>query len=149
MTRPVPEWLPIHGKRIKICYMNVKWLCKICYGQHNKKDCDAEKVTWKEYVERSSEEYPEMAANFYGNYWEKQATKKMQNRSLKSRQVRPVPADFGVPVSKEDYNEVLIELMKTGMNYDVATVNIKTRITEYKKAGNEYNSPLTDDQNVN
>ena len=148
MTSPVPEWLPIHGKRIKICYKNVKWLCKICYGPHNKKDCDAEKLTWTEYVDKFAEENPELPGDFYGNYWEKQATKNMQNRSIKPKLVKPGPSDFGVPVSKEDYNVVLIEMMKTGMNYDVATADIKARITEYKKACHEYKSSLPDDQNV-
>ena len=68
MTRPVPERLPIHGKRIKISYPKVKWLCKIFYGRHNKKDCDGEKVPWKEYVKQFSIENPDLSADFYGHY---------------------------------------------------------------------------------
>ena len=147
MTRPVPEWLPIHGKRIKICYKNVKWLCKICYGKHNKKDCDSEKVTWREFVERFAEENPEIPADFYGKYWEKLAQKKMGNLITNGSLLKPLPADFGVPISKSNYNEILIELMKTGMDYETSVADIKDRIKHYKEACSDYTGNSTNPQN--
>ena len=131
--------MPIHCKRIKISYKNVKWLCKNCYGPHNKKDCDSEKVTWHEFVDGFAEENPDMPAEFYGSYWEKHFAQNKKESASRPHQLKPTASNFGVPTSKAEFNEFLLELVKTGRSYEDAVVDLKDRIKEYRKACSEQN----------
>jgi len=51
ISRHMPEFLPINGKRARIFYRGMSRQCLNCYGYgHVKKDCKEKEVHWLEYV---------------------------------------------------------------------------------------------------
>ena len=60
LNKPIPQLIPILGKRIKINYPGVQKQCTVCFGKHPKKVCKSAKVTWLEYVTRFAELNPEI-----------------------------------------------------------------------------------------
>ena len=46
LHQKIPEWLPMDGLRIKIQHKGIQKLCNVCYGNHLRKDCNEEKLSW-------------------------------------------------------------------------------------------------------
>ena len=131
ITKPIPQYLPLNGKRVKIFYKGIKKLCTYCFGPHPRKRCDSEKVPWPMYIHKFSEQFTEFKPEFYGKWWNHTAQFKTLNlTSIK----KPLPDEFGAPRSKEHFNELIIELIKTGLNFNQAESAIMERQNEFAKA---------------
>jgi hypothetical protein len=51
IDRPIPQILPIDGRRIKIYYKGIRKQCNNCFGMgHLKRDCKERRKEWAEYV---------------------------------------------------------------------------------------------------
>ena len=51
MRKPIPQLIPMCGKKIRIYYKNIKKLCTNCFEQnHNKYNCNSERREWLAYV---------------------------------------------------------------------------------------------------
>jgi len=52
IKKPIPQFLPIDGKRIKIYHRGIKRMCENCFGSgHYRATCPRAKVEWMAYVD--------------------------------------------------------------------------------------------------
>ena len=52
IKRPIPQFLPMDGKRIKIYHRGIKRMCENCFGSgHYRAACPRAKVDWMAYVD--------------------------------------------------------------------------------------------------
>ena len=132
----IPQLLPLWGKRVKIYYKGINKLCTCCFEKHQRSTCKNEKVNWMEYVANFAEQHPDLDKTFFGNWWKQveNKTKETQNTAEK-----PMPDWFGVPKSNDHFNELMVELMKTGMPFSLAEKEIEERHNKYKSAIDQYN----------
>ena len=68
LARPIPQLLPILGRRIKIYYPGIQKLCTNCFGNHPKRVCHSRKVLWPDYVKSFMIKNPEMPARLFGKW---------------------------------------------------------------------------------
>ena len=69
LSKEIPQLLLMCGKRIRVYYRGVTKLCPNCFGNHPRKNCRSEKVSWIHYVLRFMENHPEVPPEFYGKWW--------------------------------------------------------------------------------
>ena len=51
LSDPIPQFLPMHGKKVEIYYRGMQQLCVKCYQPgHKKMDCPNAKLEWMDYV---------------------------------------------------------------------------------------------------
>ena len=65
---PIPNFLPIDGRRVKVYYRGMRKLCTNCFYQHLKADCKNEKVKWIDYVKWFVSKNPEFTTEQYGRW---------------------------------------------------------------------------------
>jgi hypothetical protein len=52
IRKPIPQFLPIDGKRIKIYHRGIKKMCQNCFGSgHYRSTCPRERVDWMAYID--------------------------------------------------------------------------------------------------
>ena len=68
LERPIPQLLPMCGRRVKIYHAGIQKLCTNCFGPHKKSQCTNEKVAWTTYVKNFIEENNEFAPEMYGKW---------------------------------------------------------------------------------
>ena len=131
-----PQLLPLDGKRVKIFHKGITKLCTYCFGAHPRNRCSSEKVAWADYVKSFANSNPNLKKEFFGRWWKiiEDGKQTIEGTS------RPLVEDFGVPRSKEHFNELLIEMIKTGMSYSMAESNLKDRNTAFVKACDHFDS---------
>ena len=66
---PIPQLLPMWGKRIRIYYRGVQKLCPRCFGNHPRKHCNSEKQRWIDYVLEFMEHYQTIPNEIYGRWY--------------------------------------------------------------------------------
>ena len=66
---PIPQLLPMWGKRIRIYYRGVQKLCPRCFGNHPRKNCKSEKRRWIDYVLEFMEHYQSIPNEIYGRWY--------------------------------------------------------------------------------
>ena len=96
LHQKIPEWLPLDGLRVQIQHPGMQKLCNGCYGDHLRKDCKNEKVTWHDYVGIFKSQNPDIPESFYGN-----PSVKSSNNSCQ----RPTEKDFNIPTTQDEQNE--------------------------------------------
>ena len=67
---PVPQFLPMHGKRIRIYHNGITKLCTNCYGRHTRRQCRNNKVPWIEYVRDFMKSNMDIGESYYGKWWD-------------------------------------------------------------------------------
>ena len=67
---PIPQLLPMWGKRIRIYYRGIQKLCPRCFGNHPRKNCRSEKRRWVDYVLEFMEHYQEIPNEIYGRWYQ-------------------------------------------------------------------------------
>ena len=67
---PIPQLLPMWGKRIRIYHRGVQKLCTNCYGAHARRNCRSKKVRWIDYVLPFMETHPDIPGEYYGRWME-------------------------------------------------------------------------------
>ena len=65
---PIPQLLPMWGKRIRIYYRGIQKLCPRCFGNHPRKNCRSEKRRWIDYVLEFMEHYTTIPESLYGRW---------------------------------------------------------------------------------
>ena len=82
LERPIPQFIPMCGKKIEIYYRGMRQVCVNCYMPgHKKRDCVVEKREWMDYVSGFIEANPDFREEMYGR-WAKIAKgyKRKQNK---------------------------------------------------------------------
>ena len=64
----LPQFVPIHGKRIRLYYRGIRKLCTNCFGGHLRKNCSSPKVQWVEYVSDFMSKYNHIPEESYGKW---------------------------------------------------------------------------------
>ena len=67
---PIPQLLPMWGKRIRIYYRGIQKLCSRCFGNHPRKNCRSAKRRWVDYVLDFMGHYTEIPNELYGRWFE-------------------------------------------------------------------------------
>ena len=70
LERDIPQFLPMHGRKIRVYFKNMNKLCSNCYGHHTRRQCTNEKVPWIVYVRDFMKANPDITENFYGKWWD-------------------------------------------------------------------------------
>ena len=68
LDRPIPQLLPMCGRRVKIYHAGIQKLCTNCFGPHKKSTCTNVKVAWINYVQTFIEENDEIKPEMYGKW---------------------------------------------------------------------------------
>ena len=50
LDRPIPQFLPMYGKKVRVDHKGQQIMCTHCYGKHHRKVCRSERVEWMDYV---------------------------------------------------------------------------------------------------
>ena len=69
IKKPIPNFLPALGLKIRICYKGCILLCPQCYRVHPRNRCMNAKLTWIGYVERFIQNNPKLDPKAYGRWW--------------------------------------------------------------------------------
>lgn len=130
MSKRIPQIIPLCGRRVKIDYRNVQKLCTWCYGPHFRNKCkENSKVQWPDYVEQFMLTHPGLPEGLFGS---------RQKETQMDSETKPTEEQFGVPTTKEQYNALLVELIKTGINYESAVADLSRRHEAFKDAEKKY-----------
>ena len=70
LKKDIPQFLPMHGKKIRIYYRNMTKLCTNCFGQHQRRQCRNQKVPWVTYVRDFMSKNEDLDESYYGKWWE-------------------------------------------------------------------------------
>ena len=65
LSRDIPNWMPMYGRKICLEYPGSKRQCNNCYGAHAKKFCRSEKCGMENFVSGFSKAYPQVPAQLY------------------------------------------------------------------------------------
>jgi hypothetical protein len=68
IERDMPQFMPMHGKRVRLYYRGIAKRCTNCFQQHQQKHCKNEKVPWSGYVTKFAELFPEIPHDMYGKW---------------------------------------------------------------------------------
>ena len=68
LERPIPQLLPMCGRRVKIYHSGIQKLCTNCFGSHKKSQCTNEKIPWINYVQSFVEENKEFTPEMFGKW---------------------------------------------------------------------------------
>ena len=66
LTKDLPNWMPIYGKRICLDYKGNKKQCNWCFGPHMRKYCKNERMSLDEYATRFRLQHPKIPEQYYG-----------------------------------------------------------------------------------
>ena len=70
LTKDIPQFLPMHGRKIRVYFKNMNKLCTNCYGCHSRRQCTNERTPWVVYVRDFMKSNPDITENYYGKWWE-------------------------------------------------------------------------------
>ena len=70
LESPIPQFLPMHGKRIRVYHSGITKLCTNCFGKHTRRQCKNNKVPWIVYVRDFMKMNAELGENYYGKWWD-------------------------------------------------------------------------------
>jgi len=71
ITSEIPQYLPMFGHKAKIYYRGIKKTCTNCYkGGHYRKDCQAEKVDWIDYVRTFINQNEAIPEEMFGRWFQ-------------------------------------------------------------------------------
>lgn len=69
LHKDIPQFLPMHGKKIRIYYRNMTKLCTNCFGKHTRKQFRNQKIPWITYVRDFTEQNEHLDESYYGKWW--------------------------------------------------------------------------------
>ena len=50
LERPIPQFVPTYGKKVRVDHRAQHIMCTNCYGRHPRKVCKSEKFQWMDYM---------------------------------------------------------------------------------------------------
>ena len=68
LSREIPQFVPICGKRIRLYYRGITKQCTNCFGPHTRKVCTSEKVPWIQYVSDFMSSHDHIPREYYGKW---------------------------------------------------------------------------------
>ena len=68
LTRALPQFVPICGKRIRLYYKDIPKVCTQCFGRHPRKGCMEAKVPWVKYVSDFMMDHDYIPKENYGKW---------------------------------------------------------------------------------
>ena len=68
LNKEIPQLLPMCGKRVKIYYRGIEKMCFNCFGKHQRKTCNNEKVPWMDYVKLFMTKNPDFPPQAFGKW---------------------------------------------------------------------------------
>ena len=68
LSRAIPNWVPMYGRKVCIEYTGTKRQCSSCYGPHPKKFCKSERCGIESFVTGFSKKYQHVPAELYGKH---------------------------------------------------------------------------------
>ena len=83
LEKDLPQFMPLQSKRVRLYHRGIVKRCTNCFGPHQRRMCQNEKVSWFDYVQWFLKEYPEIPITLYGkwgNMTEGHVTKPKQRR---------------------------------------------------------------------
>ena len=96
IDRPMPQYLPMFGQKIRIYYTGVERTCTNCYlNGHVRRDCKNIKTQWINYVANFIDNNPEIPTEFYGRWAKIVEDEKMFYRNQNQQQPQNEP---GTPI---------------------------------------------------
>ena len=69
IKKPIPQFVPILGRRVKIHYPGVQRLCNKCFGKHQKQACQSPKISWPDYVRLFISRNPDITKQLFGRWY--------------------------------------------------------------------------------
>ena len=95
IARDMPQFIPMHGKRVRLYYRGIVKRCTNCFQQHQRKFCKNEKVLWSDYVARFAELFPEIPHDMYGKWKTMIKDVELQNKKKSETEsaINPKEAD--------------------------------------------------------
>jgi hypothetical protein len=95
IARDMPQFIPMHGKRVRLYYRGIVKRCTNCFQQHQRKFCKNEKVLWSDYVARFAELFPEIPHDMYGKWKTMIKDVELQNKKKSETEsaIKPKEAD--------------------------------------------------------
>jgi hypothetical protein len=70
LVKDIPQYLPMHGRKIRVYFKNMTKLCSNCYGCHTRRQCTNDRVPWVVYVRDFMKANPDITENLYGKWWD-------------------------------------------------------------------------------
>ena len=70
LQKPIPQFLPLCSRRIRIYHNGITKLCSNCYGRHTRRQCRNQKRQWIEYVRDFMLEHENLQEEYYGKWWD-------------------------------------------------------------------------------
>ena len=70
LSRDIPQFLPVYGRRIRFYYRGISKLCTQCFDKHNRRSCPNQKVPWINYVRDFMFNNEEIHEQLYGKWWD-------------------------------------------------------------------------------
>jgi len=126
---PIPEFLPIDGKRIRVHHSGMSKQCLNCYGYgHMRSNCENQKSTWLEYVAGFIANNKEIRPELYGRWYKIVSDKTKQNE----RQ----------PETLNQSNRTLVSTEQIGER-EIETENESETETEYETGEDEAEKTAT------
>ena len=88
LDKPIPQLLPMGGKRIKVYYRGISKLCGKCFRQGHKRElCQRNKRDWMDYVDEFMLNH-NFDEDMYGSWIKRIADWRVSNRDLHDANVR-------------------------------------------------------------
>ena len=70
LLKPIPQFLPLCSRRIRIYHNGITKLCSNCFGRHTRRQCRNEKRQWIEYVRDFMVDHEQLQEDYYGKWWD-------------------------------------------------------------------------------
>ena len=129
LHQKIPEWLPLDGLRVRVQHPGMQKLCNGCYGNHLRRDCTSQKVSWNDYIGIFKNENPDIPESFYGKWADAPPQPEMR---------KPNEKDFFLPTNQVELDEMMSNMQKSGFDRDAVIQIFKERKAKYDLAKAEY-----------
>ena len=70
LDRPIPQFLPMYGKKVRVDHRSQHIMCTNCFGRHPRKVCKSEKLPWMDYVVSFMKSNENITNNMIGRWFD-------------------------------------------------------------------------------
>ena len=91
LDKPIPQFLPMYGKKVRVNYRSQQTMCTNCYGRHPRKVCKSEKVPWMDYVVSFMRNNEDITNSMIGQWFDIAKEEKRVPSRQQARYVEPTP----------------------------------------------------------
>jgi hypothetical protein len=92
--KPIPQFLPMDGKKVRIFYRGIPKLCSKCYGGgHLRKDCTNERDDWLTYVDNHMIRW-DLDESYYGKWCDRINDWRLANENTHNGNLQEMQAEW-------------------------------------------------------